>query len=216
MDIKNQIINKKINEKILLEEMAKKRNDEIKKRKYLTYNEQRNTNEDDNTKYFFDEKAINKVSEQKKDLTKKEILVAKKELIKKNNNKSEVQRIERNNQTAFNSKKSIVKLKNKQFVEKTEIFYFKDGEVELEINQKMKINEYVSQIRNKPIKIQIRPAYIMNEKEKVTKQLAKSRSLLIRAYLVKLGISHNRIKILLEDTDSNVSINEVTINFIES
>ena len=55
-----------------------------------------------------------------------------------------------------------VKLKNKQFVEKTEIFYFKDGEVDLEISQKMKINEYVTQIKNKPIKIEIKPAYISN------------------------------------------------------
>ena len=80
----------------------------------------------------------------------------------------------------------------------------------------MKINEYVTQIKNKPIKIEIKPAYISKSKNKKnSKQLAKSRSLLIRAYLVKLGISHNRIKILLEDTDSSVSINEVTINFIE-
>ena len=81
----------------------------------------------------------------------------------------------------------------------------------------MKINDYVSQIKNKPIKIEIRPSFVKEtENMKNSKQLAKSRSLLIRAYLVKLGISHNRIKILLEDTDSSVSINEVTINFIES
>ena len=142
--------------------------------------------------------------------------ILKKELIKKNNLKAETQKKERNLITAFNSQKPIVKLKNKQFVEKTEIFYFKDGEVDLEISQKMKINEYVTQIKNKPIKIEIKPAYISkSENKKNSKQLAKSRSLLIRAYLVKLGISHNRIKILLEDTDSSVSINEVTINFIE-
>ena len=137
--------------------------------------------------------------------------------MKKNNSKSETQKKERNTITAFNSQKPVVKLRNKQFVEKTEIFYFKDGEVDLEISQKMKINDYVSQIKNKPIKIEIRPSFVKEtENMKNSKQLAKSRSLLIRAYLVKLGISHNRIKILLEDTDSSVSINEVTINFIES
>ena len=57
--------------------------------------------------------------------------------------------------------------------------------------------------------------YIVNKFNKDSKRIAKSRSLLIRAYLVKLGISHNRIKILLEDKKSSVSINEVIINFIE-
>ena len=81
----------------------------------------------------------------------------------------------------------------------------------------MKISDYVNQIIDKPIKIEIKPNYFFsdnNDNIKV-KHLAKSRSLLIRAYLLKLGISHNRIKILMEESINDNIVNEVIINFIE-
>ena len=66
------------------------------------------------------------------------------------------------------------------------------------------------------VKIEIKSNYILQEKNsKKVKHLAKSRSLLIRAYLLKLGISHNRIKILMEESLGDKAINEVVINFIE-
>ena len=216
-DLRNQIINKKINEKILFEEKARKRNDEIKKRKFANYNETRKSEiQNENKKYFFDENIINKISEKENDFNVNDQTLLKKELKKKNLVKSENTKKEKNIITAFNAKKPLAKLKNKQFNEKTETFYFNETEVELDINQKIKITEYVDQIRNKPIKIEIKPNFnSINKLNKNSKRLAKSRSLLIRAYLVKLGISHNRIKILLEDKKSSVSINEVIINFIE-
>jgi len=108
-------------------------------------------------------------------------------------------------------------LKDKKFVEKIETFYYEKDNVELDINQKMKISDYVNQIIDKPIKIEIRPNYFLEEKNdnKKVKHLAKSRSLLIRAYLLKLGISHNRIKIFMEESLGNKTMNEVIINFIE-
>ena len=82
--------------------------------------------------------------------------------------------------------------------------------------QKIKISEYVKQIKNKPVKIEIKPGIVNTIKsDKQLHQIAKSRSLLIRAYLVKLGISHNRIKILIKNSDSKGSENEVVLSFIE-
>ena len=54
----------------------------------------------------------------------------------------------------------------------------------------MKISEYVSLIKNKPIKIHIKSSVFEDDLK-----INKSRTLLVRAFLVKLGISHNRIKI---------------------
>ena len=217
---KNQdIIARKLNEKVLLDELARKRNEEIEKRKYSNYNyliEENNT--EDNTKYFFDEKVAEKNSNNKnirnKDLNKtsanKKVLQKKDINIDENIKKEKIV-------TAFSSKKPIVELRNKEFTEKVETFYFQNDAVELDINQKMKISEYVSQIINKPIKIEIKPNFLLknDSNSKKIKHLAKSRSLLIRAYLLKLGISHNRIKILMNEDSRNGPVNEVVINFIE-
>ena len=76
----------------------------------------------------------------------------------------------------------------------------------------MKISEYVNQIKDKPIKIEIKTNSSLQEDNI---NIAKSRSLLIRAFLVKLGISHNRITIEMSDSDSMVAPNEVLLSFIE-
>ena len=201
-----------------MDELARKRDEEIKKRKFSNYNTQNEKEKsDDNTKYFFDETIAQKFSS-KSDLEteiSKSSIVNRKALVKKNVNTFETQKKEKLI-TAFNSKKPIIKLKDKKFIEKTETFYYNDDNVELDINQKMKISDYVNQIINKPIKIEIKPNYILEEKNnKKVKHLAKSRSLLIRAYLLKLGISHNRIKILMEESLDDKAMNEVIINFIE-
>ena len=215
---KQKIVVQKLNQKVLFDELARKRDEEIKKRKFSNYNAQNEKEKsDDNTKYFFDETVVQNFSS-KSDLEteiSKSSIINKKALIKKNVSTFENQKKEKL-VTAFNSKKPIIKLKDKKFVEKTETFYYEDDNVELDINQKMKISDYVNQIIDKPIKIEIKPNYILQEKNsKKVKHLAKSRSLLIRAYLLKLGISHNRINILMEESLGEKAMNEVVINFIE-
>ena len=71
----------------------------------------------------------------------------------------------------------------------------------------------VTEIKNKPIKIHIRPSTEIKGTNKEN-QIAKSRSLLIRAYLVKLGISHNRIKIEIDEKNINTE-NQIILSFIE-
>ena len=66
-DIEKNLVQKKINEKILLKELAEQRNKEIQKRKYSYFNNE-NISKDievDNTKYFFDEGIVDKLSQKK-------------------------------------------------------------------------------------------------------------------------------------------------------
>ena len=211
-DNKNkEAIAKKINEKLLLKELSEQREKEINKRKYSNYNKKIDNNKDiDNTKYFFDEGIVDKLSTNKTEKTKnlKEIN-EKKKLEKKvanyknNNNEREVNLI-----TAFNAQ-PVIQLQEKKLIEKTEIFTFNSNQVDLDISQKMKISEYVNQIINKPIKIEIRSFFTDD------RNLSQTRTLRIRAYLVKLGVSHNRIKITQNKDASSNSNNNITISFIE-
>ena len=199
--------------------MARKRNEEIQKRKFSYYNDKSVIKEsNDNTKYFFDENIATKFSNLESDNIEQNI-ISKPRLEKKNVNSDEnlqLKNKEKKIVTVLNNDKTIAKLKNKTFREKTEIFYYQKDVVELDINQKIKISEYVKQIKNKPVKIEIKPGIVNTIKsDKQLHQIAKSRSLLIRAYLVKLGISHNRIKILIKNSDSKGSENEVVLSFIE-
>ena len=114
--------------------------------------------------------------------------------------------------TTFNSSQPIKKLNERVFSQKTEVFSFNNNNIELDINQKVMISEYVKEIKNKPIKIQIIPSY---ELSKENKKLMKTRLLLIRAQLIKLGISHNRIKLETKNANLGNTFNEVIINFIE-
>ena len=113
----------------------------------------------------------------------------------------------RNIITAFNTQ-PVIQLKEKSFKEKTEIFLFSNAQLELDTSQKIKISEYVGQVINKPIKIEIK----INSN--IKNKTAKSRSLLIRAFLVKLGISHNRINIQFNEK-LDINKNEIAISFIE-
>ena len=216
----SELISNKINEKIRLNEMAKKRDEEIRKRKYSSYNNQSEKYKEksiDNTKYFFDENIANrlvlnddtassKVQIEKKELPKK--IIAEEKYAKKSDKDKKLI-------TALNSVQPIVKLKHKNFTQKTEIFYYQKDKVELDIKQMMKISEYVNAVKEKPIKIEIQPTYKVNN---TNKRLLKSRLLLIRAHLIKLGISHNRIQIKTNNkglTTDNDNDDEIILNFIE-
>ena len=59
----------------------------------------------------------------------------------------------------------------------------------LEKNNKLN-NKLIVSIKNKPINIHIKSSIFEDDLK-----INKSRTLLVRAFLVKLGISHNRIKI---------------------
>ena len=75
----------------------------------------------------------------------------------------------------------------------------------------MKISEYVSLIKNKPIKIHIKSSVFEDDLE-----INKSRTLLVRAFLVKLGISHNRIKIDFEKEFNDINKDEIAISLLKS
>ena len=141
-----------------------------------------------------------KLKEKKKKLEKK--------IIKPKKNNSENNQNQRNIITAFNAQ-PVIELREKKFTEKTEIFLFENSQLDLDTSQKIKISEYVGQVINKPIKIEIK---LHSKKQDKT---AKSRSLLIRAFLVKLGISHNRINIEFDENYSELTKNEIAISFIE-
>mgnify|MGYP001314453029 CR=1 FL=1 len=100
-------------------------------------------------------------------------------------------------------------LKCKSF-QKTEIFIYESNQIDLDTTQKMKISEYVSLIKNKPIKIHIKSSLFEDDLK-----INKSRTLLVRAFLVKLGISHNRIKIDFEKEFNDINKDEIAISFIE-
>ena len=159
--VENNLVQKKIDEKILLKELAEQRNKEIQKRKYSYFNNE-NISKDievDNTKYFFDEGIVDKLSQKK---TSKQVIdekLVKKKLQKKKedyNNKSTQQPISENKIiSAFNTK-PVIPLEKKKLNEKTEIFIYESNQIDLDTTQKMKISEYVSLIKNKPIKIHIK------------------------------------------------------------
>ena len=92
---------KKINEKILLKELAEQRNKEIQKRKYSYFNNESISKdiEVDNTKYFFDEGIVDKLSQQKTSKQEIDEKLVKKKLQKKKedyNNKNTKQPISEN------------------------------------------------------------------------------------------------------------------------
>ena len=210
---KEELINFKLNEKAKLEELAKKRNEEIKKRKFSNYVEKKYDSENENTKFFYDENVATKFTKVE-NLNNSNLNTKLKKKLEPKTFISDEENLkkEKNIVTALNVARPIAKLKNKEFKEKTEIFYFDKNDVELDINQKVKISEYVNQIKDKPIKIEIKTNSSLQEDNI---NIAKSRSLLIRAFLVKLGISHNRITIEMSDSDSMVAPNEVLLSFIE-
>ena len=214
-DVENNLVQKKIDEKILLKELAEQRNKEIQKRKYSYFNNE-NISKDievDNTKYFFDEGIVDKLSQKN---TSKQVVdekLVKKKLQKKKedyNNKNTQQPISENKIiSAFNTK-PVIPLEKKKLNEKTEIFIYESNQIDLDTTQKMKISEYVSLIKNKPIKIHIKSSVFEDDLK-----INKSRTLLVRAFLVKLGISHNRIKIDFEKEFNDINKDEIAISFIE-
>lgn len=197
-----------------MRELSEQRDKEIEKRKFSYYNQSpKEQVKEDNTKYFFDENVIEKLSssdEKEKVIqnNKKEKKKLEKKITKLEENSFESKQNRRNIMTAFNAQ-PIIQLEEKTFTEKTEIFSFKSSQLDLDTSQKIKISEYVGQVINKPIKIEIK----LNSSQK--NKTAKSRSLLIRAFLVKLGISHNRINIEFDEKYSDINKNEIAISFIE-
>ena len=85
LNSENNLIQKKIDEKILLKELAEKRNKEIQKRKYSYFNNDNFTPVEkvDNTKYFFDEGIVDKLSKKNLEKNNREEKFMKKKLQKK-------------------------------------------------------------------------------------------------------------------------------------
>ena len=97
---------------------------------------------------------------------------------------------------ALNSPTSIAEIKEYKANEKQEVLFFGDSEVELGIKKKKQMQEVISLILDKPVKIIISstiPDKIKGFNKDQNK--LKSRALHLRTFLINLGISHNRITI---------------------
>ena len=101
--------------------------------------------------------------------------------------------------------------------EKKETLFFSDRVVEIGLNQKKRIKEYINLILDKPVRIVIDSSTPFGFKSlTVEKKLQKTRALYLRTFLINQGISHNRISIKF-DKKRNISKNwknELTLIFI--
>ncbi|MFL2661391.1 MAG: OmpA family protein [Alphaproteobacteria bacterium] len=216
-----EIILDNIENKFLKKELVRKREEEIKKRKFSYFNKDmvEKRKEIDKTKYFFDERTVKKTfgkkieekpfkNENKKKLEKKSQNSTKD--IKSNNRK------DNDLLAVMNKPSSIVELKEQVISSKREVLSFEENKEELGIKQKKILKEFAVIIKDKPVKIIIKTFLSRNEKNyNKYKRISKSRSLYIRAFLINQGISHNRIKI--ETNEEKITKNwknEVILNFI--
>ena len=214
------LILKKIEDKILKEALIKKREEEIKKRKFSYFiDNEEDPEETDKTKYFFDENNIVKTLGNKQNDSEK--FEEKKKLIKKNLSKNgEDTNSDKKNKdllAALSAPRSIVELKEQKIDEKKEVLYFDNVDTELGIKQKKKLKEFAKAIKDRPVKVIIRTSVSKEDDEfNKFKKILKSRSLYIRSFLLNQGISHNRITIQIKE--KNISKNwknEVILTFIE-
>ena len=213
-----------IENKFKKNELKRKREEEIEKRKYSYFNkiDQVGNKEITKRKQFFDENSIKRTFSKKNDDKIETNNEAKKKL-EKRTTPTQMQTYQREvkdrEMLAAIIKKqssSIVELKEQVVNSKREVLSFDNEKEELGIKQKKKLKEFANIIKNKPVKIIIK-TFLSKEEQDFDKykRISKSRSLYIRAFLVNQGISHNRIKI--ETNEENITKNwknEVILNFI--
>jgi hypothetical protein len=224
LDMKKDVemVKKNIEEKIKKNELAKKREKEIMARKFSYFKEKKNVEEieEDNTKLFYDENVLKK-SFLKKDQKIQDFKITdnKKKLPKKNQDNADNNNAQQGGDliAVLSSPRSVMEVKEFKLSEKKETLFFSDSEIEIGLKQKKRIREYIKLILDKPVRIVIDLSTPVGFKSlAVEKKLQKTRALYLRTFLIKQGISHNRISIKF-DKKRNISKNwknELTLIFI--
>jgi len=214
-------VKRNIEDKLIRNELARQREEEIRKRKYSYFkdNNEKKTIEENKTKLFFDENMI-KQSFQKKKITKNEKTDEYKKKLQKKSLSDESNEYPNAKNTsllsALNAPTSIVEIKEQQINKKREVIVFNENEIELGFKHKKNVKEFVSAIIDKQIRIEIIASLPKNNSKNTEfKKKQKSRLLYIRTFLINQGISHNRIGIKFnEGNDSKNWENKVVLNFI--
>ena len=176
--------------------------------------------DEDNTKLFFDENIIKKSFQKKNNVvdydkseeTKKKL--QKKSLTDQSNDSEGSNNIKL--LSALNAPTSIVEIKEQKLNQKREVILFNEDEIELGFKHKRNVKEFVKAIIDKQIRVEIIASVPENElKKSELRKKQKSRLLYIRTFLIKQGISHNRIGIKFDKgSDLKISKNEVVLSFI--
>ena len=215
-------VKQNIEDKLIRNELARQREEEIKKRKYSYFkeNQKKNIVEEDKTKLFFDENLIKQSFQKKKQITESEKTEDFKKKLQKKSSSDETNGDQNSKNvnllSALNAPSSIVEIKEQQVNKTSEVIIFNENEVELGFKHKKNVKEYVKAIIDKQIRIEIVASIPKNNlKESDFKKKQKSRLLYIRTFLINQGISHNRIGIKFNEVkDSKKWENEVVLNFI--
>ena len=220
----NKMVLDNIENKFKKNELRKKREEEIQKRKFSYFNkvDQSETKETSKRKQFFDETSIKKTFSKKNNEKTRKNSEGKKKLEKRTSSIDSKQNNLRDSKeneilaAIIKKPSSIVELKEQLVNSKREVLNFENNQEELGIKQKKILKEFANIIKNKPVKIIIKTNFSNDDDDSDKfKKISKSRSLYIRAFLINQGISHNRIKI--ETNEENITKNwknEVILNFI--
>ncbi|MBD22593.1 MAG: hypothetical protein CL572_02890 [Alphaproteobacteria bacterium] len=216
-------IKRNIEDKLIRNELARQREEEIRKRKYSYFKDtsEKKEEKEDRTKLFYDENIIKKSFINKKKITENDDnsddfkkKLQKKSLSDESNGEQNTKNT--NLLSALNAPTSIVELKEQQVTKTSEVIIFNENEIELGFKHKKNVKEYVKAIKDKQIRVEIVASLPKNNSQKSKlKQKQKSRLLHVRTFLINQGISHNRIGIKFnEGNDSKNWQNEVVLNFI--
>ena len=223
-EIKEDIskVKRNIEDKLIRNELARQREEEIKKRKYSYFKENQKQNflEEDKTKLFFDENMIKQSFQKKKQIIESEKSEDFKKKLQKKSSYGETNEDQNSKNvnllSALNAPTSIVEIKEQQLNTKSEVILFSENEIELGFKHKKNVKEFVKAIIDKQIRVEIVASIPKrNLKDASFKQKQKSRLLYVRTFLINQGISHNRIGIKFnEGNNSKDSENKVVLNFI--
>ena len=154
-------VKQNIEDKLIRNELARQREEEIKKRKYSYFkeNQKKNLVEEDKTKLFFDENLIKQSFQKKKQITESEKSEDFKKKLQKKSSSDETNGDQNSKNvnllSALNAPTSIVEIKEQQVNKTSEVIIFNENEVELGFKHKKNVKEYVKAIIDKQIRIEI-------------------------------------------------------------
>ena len=152
-------VKRNIEDKLIRNELAKQREEEIRKRKYSYFkdNNKNKTIEEDKTKLFFDENMIKQSFQKKKQKMKKQMILKRNYKKKSLSDETNGYQNEKNTNllSALNAPTSIVEIKEQQINTKREVIVFNENEIELGFKHKKNVKEFVKAIIDKQIRIEI-------------------------------------------------------------
>ena len=159
-DIKKDVnkIKRNIEDKLIRNELARQREEEIKKRKYSYFKDTSEKKEkEDKTKLFYDENLIKKSFVNKKIIETDKSDEFKKQLKKSSSDESNGDQNTKNVNllTALNAPTSIVEIKEQQETKTSEVIVFNENEIELGFKHKKNVKEFVKAIIDKQIRVEI-------------------------------------------------------------